>query len=84
MIPPRLAKVANRHYDGWVSKKLEALLLRAKARQMTAEERERQVFSFAYGNLSIEQPGVTREQIAAAARDSSADGERGLVQRRRG
>ncbi len=34
---------------------------------MTAEQRERQILSFAYGNLSIEQPGVTREQIEAAA-----------------
>ncbi|MEZ4222925.1 MAG: hypothetical protein R3B13_18425 [Polyangiaceae bacterium] len=66
-----------------MSKELDDLLLRARARRMTAEERERQVLSFAFGNLSIEQPGVTRERIEAAAHLSNGNRERGLAQRRR-
>lgn len=51
---------------------LAALVERAPRTPMTSAERDAQVRSFAYGNLAIENPGVTRAMIDAAAADRTS------------
>jgi len=46
-----------------MSKELPRLLEAAKRYQMTAEEREEQVCSFAYGNVHLENAAITKEDI---------------------
>jgi hypothetical protein len=46
--------------------RLERLIERAKARgPMTAQEMGEQRISFAYGNLAIDDPRITREMVVA-------------------
>jgi len=52
-----------------VSEELKELLEKAKDHVMTTEEYEEQRISFAYGNLALSNPDVTKEQIRAAAKD---------------
>jgi hypothetical protein len=47
-------------------KRLRALL--AKVPAMTAEQRERQRESFAYGNVKIDEPGVVRDVTRTSKR----------------
>ncbi len=46
-----------------MSTALNVLIERARHVQMTAEEREEQRRSFAYGNTKIENPQITRQLI---------------------
>jgi hypothetical protein len=46
---------------------LKQLIEKARAVKMTAEDRERQRRSFAYGNTSFENPLITREMVDAEA-----------------
>jgi len=46
------------------------LLARAIEVQMSEEEKEKQRISFAYGNCAIENPDITKEDVARAARKS--------------
>jgi hypothetical protein len=46
-----------------VTEKLNALIERARSIKMTAEEREEQRRSFAYGNTKIENDLITREMV---------------------
>jgi len=46
-----------------VTEKLNALIERARSVKMTAEEREEQRRSFAYGNTKIENDLITREMV---------------------
>jgi hypothetical protein len=45
---------------------LDALIETARNHVMTPEERRAQVISFAYGNLAIENPAITREMVERA------------------
>jgi hypothetical protein len=42
---------------------LDELIQSAKDHKMTKEERDQQRISFAYGNMSIHNPAITREII---------------------
>jgi hypothetical protein len=42
---------------------LETLIAKARVREFSAEEREAQRRSFAYGNTNIENPRITRETV---------------------
>ena len=46
-----------------MTEKLNALIERARHIKMTAEEREQQRRSFAYGNTKIENDLITREMV---------------------
>lgn len=46
---------------------LKQLIEKARAVKMTAEDRERQRRSFAYGNTAFENPLITREMVDAEA-----------------
>lgn len=46
---------------------LKQLLEKARSVKMTAEDRERQRRSFAYGNTAFENPLITREMVDAEA-----------------
>jgi len=46
-----------------VTRKLAALIERARAIKMTPEEREQQRRSFAYGNTKIENDLITRDMV---------------------
>jgi hypothetical protein len=46
---------------------LKQLMEKARAVKMTAEDRERQRRSFAYGNTAFENPLITREMVDAEA-----------------
>jgi hypothetical protein len=46
---------------------LKDLLERAKSLKMSAEQKEQQRRSFAYGNTRIENPLITRETVKAQA-----------------
>ncbi len=46
---------------------LEELIKHTKNHQMTDKEKEEQRISFAFGNLAIENPLITREMIEHAA-----------------
>ena len=46
-----------------------ALIERSKKHEMTAEEREAQRRSFAFGNANIDNPNVTREMVDRAAEE---------------
>ena len=46
-----------------MSEELRKLVEHARGRTMTPAEREAQIRSFAYGNLALEHPGVTRALI---------------------
>lgn len=50
-----------------MSDHLTRLMEAARGRQMSAEEKEAQRRSFAYGNAHIENDRVTREMVQAAA-----------------
>ena len=65
-----------------MSKELEAILAQARARRTTPEERERQVISFAFGNLRIEHPEVSRATVEEAAAATAGSGQRGVARRR--
>jgi len=47
------------------------MLQQASARPLSSSDRERQVISFAYGNVKLEDARVTREMVEDAARASS-------------
>jgi hypothetical protein len=47
---------------------LESLLEAALSHEMTPEERREQRISFAYGNLAIDDPTVTKEHVREADR----------------
>lgn len=47
---------------------LDELIEVARKHEMTPEERYEQRVSFAYGNVAIESPRVTREMVAEIAR----------------
>ncbi len=49
-----------------VDPRLAALLREASRTEMTAEARERQIVSFAYGNAKLENDRVTRPLVADA------------------
>ena len=51
---------------------LQHLLTRARAHEMTAEERREQAVSFVYGNLAIEDPSVTRDQVRRVLEEMEA------------
>ncbi len=50
-----------------MTKGLQELLEAAKKIEMSAEQKEEQHRSFAYGNANIENPRVTREMVDKAA-----------------
>ena len=45
---------------------LHELIEKARAIKMTPEQEKAQRLSFAYGNLAIDNPSITREMVAAA------------------
>lgn len=47
-----------------MSKHLEELLEKARRVHMSDDERREQRISFAYGNIHIENPDVTRQMVA--------------------
>ena len=47
---------------------LEQLIQKAKNIKMTKEEKKQQRISFTYGNLKIDNPDITREQIEQVAK----------------
>jgi hypothetical protein len=49
-----------------VSSGLARLIEKARAYKMPADERDEQVRSFAYGNIHIENPSITRADIDKA------------------
>ena len=51
--------------------KLDELIERAKKKEMTAAEKERQRRSWAYGTAKLENDDITRELIDQAAEDLS-------------
>ena len=55
-----------------MSRELETLLAVARGQPPTPSEQEAQVRSFAYGNLKLEEPNLTRSTIDRAA-DASAE-----------
>ncbi len=56
-----------------MSRKLKALLERARNVRMTPEEQEEQRRSFAYGNTKIENDRITREIIDREAESLAAE-----------
>ena len=50
-----------------MAQELDKLIQAARLREFTAEEREEQRRSFAYGNTKIENPRITRETVDKAA-----------------
>jgi hypothetical protein len=54
--------------------RLEELLDEAKKSVPTAREKEEQRRSFAYGNIAIENPRITREMIDKAAEELGTPG----------
>jgi hypothetical protein len=50
-----------------MSDNLKELLEKAKAIEMSPEQKEEQRRSFAYGNTNIENPRITRETVDQAA-----------------
>lgn len=51
-----------------MTKKLAALIERARAVKMTPEQREQQRRSFAYGNTKIENDLITRDMVDEQAK----------------
>ena len=52
---------------------LEELLERAKNHRMTPEEEEQQRRSFAYGNVKLSNPHVTRDMVNQIAEEMNAE-----------
>jgi hypothetical protein len=52
---------------------LKQLIEKARTVKMTAEDRERQRRSFAYGNTAFENPLITREMVDAEAEALKAE-----------
>lgn len=52
---------------------LSELLERTRDSKMTPEQREEQRRSFAYGNLKIEDPEITRDSIDRAAKELDSE-----------
>lgn len=50
-----------------MNKDLIALLKKAKHVKLTREESREQAISFAYGNLKLHNPAITREEVEKAA-----------------
>ena len=50
-----------------MTRELEMLLAAARGQHPTPAEQEAQIRSFAYGNLKLEEPSLTRATIDAAA-----------------
>jgi hypothetical protein len=50
-----------------VDAELEKLLIAARTHVMTEEEYREQRISFAYGNLAIDNPEITKEMVREAA-----------------
>ena len=71
-------------YVSGVSNELEALLEKTRGRVLSPEERERQVRSFAFGNLSVEEPDFDRVTIDTVADAHERVVQRGLAGRRQG
>lgn len=51
---------------------LEELIEWARGYKMTDAEREEQRISFAYGNVAIENPGITKDDVRRAAANMRA------------
>jgi hypothetical protein len=51
-----------------MSPELRLLLESVRDYRMTAEERHKQAVSFAYGNVRLDEPGVSREMVERAVR----------------
>jgi hypothetical protein len=58
-----------------VSENLKELIEMARRHQVTPEEREAQVRSFAYGNTHFENQTITEEDIDKAANSTQAIGD---------
>jgi len=58
-----------------VSENLKELIEMARRHQVTPEEREAQVRSFAYGNTHFENQTITKEDIDKAANSTQAIGD---------
>ena len=56
-----------------MASELQRLIEKARRYQMTPEERQEQRISLAWGNLAIEDPSVTREEVIAACGTTSLD-----------
>jgi hypothetical protein len=56
-----------------MSKELTQLIEKGRAVKMTAEDREQQRRSFAYGNTALENPLITREMVDAEAEALEAE-----------
>lgn len=52
-----------------IDPELERLLEQARHHVMTDEERREQRISFAYGNLVLHNPNITKDDIRRAARE---------------
>lgn len=67
-----MARVRFRNYNvGMSDDDLRSLIERARRVQMTPDEIERQRRSFAYGNVAIENPRVTREIVNSIADEAA-------------
>ena len=58
-----------------MSENLKELIEMARRHQVTPEEREAQVRSFAYGNTHFENQTITKEDIDKAANSTQAIGD---------
>lgn len=61
------------HKERVMPDELEKLLQWAREVEMTADEKEEQRRSFAYGNTNIENPLITRETVDRQARELNAE-----------
>ena len=57
----------DRHFANQRERDLHPMLVELKDYQMTDAEREAQRRSFAYGNVHLHNPVITREMVDAAA-----------------
>ena len=58
-----------------MSKELQELIERARKHQMSPEERDAQVRSFAYGNTHFENESITKAHIDEAMKSLKTNGE---------
>jgi len=65
--------VAPNHWAPIMNHDLDRLLDLARRVEMTPSQLEQQRQSFAYGNTKIENDRITRETVAAAAREIGQD-----------
>lgn len=55
--------------DGKYTPPLQELIDYARTVEMTPAELQEQRISFAYGNIAIENPNITRDMVVAVARE---------------